>query len=172
MSSTALPYYFLKWTTLLQTITALSSFLVCSLISFPLCLPLSPSLSFYAIFPLLSHLLCLSLRPQCQQYKERTSVLENQPAGTFVVQVHAVDADEGANGKVTYGFMHRDSTIPAFNIDPDTGTPSARTRCKQIAIPLQAATVVCHRQHQADYSFSNVDSLICRYSFRFGDVVE
>ncbi|KAG7473620.1 hypothetical protein MATL_G00097750 [Megalops atlanticus] len=58
---------------------------------------------------------------KCQQYRERTSVLENQPAGTFVLQVHAVDADEGANGKVTYGFMHKDSTIPAFRIHPDTG---------------------------------------------------
>ncbi|XP_066511028.1 neural-cadherin-like [Hoplias malabaricus] len=58
---------------------------------------------------------------KCQQYKERASVAENKPAGTFVLQVHAVDADEGANGKVTYGFMHKDSTVPAFNIDPDTG---------------------------------------------------
>lgn len=58
---------------------------------------------------------------QCQQYKEMASVPENKPSGTFVLQVHAVDADEGANGKVTYGFMHKDSTVPAFNIDPDTG---------------------------------------------------
>ncbi|KAL7831048.1 hypothetical protein SRHO_G00305500, partial [Serrasalmus rhombeus] len=56
----------------------------------------------------------------CQQYKERASVPENKPAGTFVLQVHAVDADDGANGKVTYGFMHKDSTVPAFNIDPET----------------------------------------------------
>ncbi|XP_036440182.1 neural-cadherin [Colossoma macropomum] len=58
---------------------------------------------------------------KCQQYKERASVPENKPAGTFVLQVHAVDADDGANGKVTYGFMHKDSTVPAFNIDPETG---------------------------------------------------
>ncbi|KAG5839693.1 hypothetical protein ANANG_G00207630 [Anguilla anguilla] len=65
---------------------------------------------------------------KCQQYRERTSVLENQPAGTFVLQVHAADADEGANGKVTYGFMHKDSTIPAFSIHPDTGViVTART---------------------------------------------
>lgn len=48
-------------------------------------------------------------------------MLENQPAGTFVLQVHAVDADEGANGKVKYGLMHRDSAMPAFRIHPDTG---------------------------------------------------
>lgn len=59
---------------------------------------------------------------QCLEYKERASVLENKPAGTFVLQVHAEDADEGANGKVTYGFMHKDSTVPAFSIDPETGT--------------------------------------------------
>ncbi|KAK1802224.1 hypothetical protein P4O66_021889 [Electrophorus voltai] len=58
---------------------------------------------------------------KCQRYKERASVPENKPAGTVVLQVYAVDADEGANGKVTYGFMHRDSAVPAFNIDPDTG---------------------------------------------------
>uniref|UniRef100_A0A8C7X481 Si:ch211-186j3.6 n=1 Tax=Oryzias sinensis TaxID=183150 RepID=A0A8C7X481_9TELE len=58
---------------------------------------------------------------ECQQYRESTSVLENQPAGTFVLQVHAVDADEGSNGRVTYGFMHKDSTVPAFSIHPDSG---------------------------------------------------
>lgn len=49
-------------------------------------------------------------------------MLENQPTGTFVLQVHAVDADEGANGKVKYGLMHRDSAMPAFRIHPDTGS--------------------------------------------------
>uniref|UniRef100_A0A665V8C9 Uncharacterized protein n=1 Tax=Echeneis naucrates TaxID=173247 RepID=A0A665V8C9_ECHNA len=58
---------------------------------------------------------------ECQQYREQASVLENQPTGTFVLQVHAVDADEGANGKVKYGLMHRDSAVPAFRIHPDTG---------------------------------------------------
>ena len=61
--------------------------------------------------------------PQCQQYRERASVLENQPAGTFVLQAQATDADEGANGKVKYGLMHRDSAMPAFRVHPDTGTP-------------------------------------------------
>uniref|UniRef100_A0A3Q2PU85 Si:ch211-186j3.6 n=1 Tax=Fundulus heteroclitus TaxID=8078 RepID=A0A3Q2PU85_FUNHE len=65
-------------------------------------------------------------KPQCQQYRESTSVLENQPAGTFVLQVHAVDADEGSNGRVTYGFMHKDSTVPAFSIHPDTVIVTAR----------------------------------------------
>uniref|UniRef100_A0AAY4EQZ0 Uncharacterized protein n=1 Tax=Denticeps clupeoides TaxID=299321 RepID=A0AAY4EQZ0_9TELE len=54
-------------------------------------------------------------------FEKGSSVLENQPAGTFVLQVHAVDADEGSNGKVTYGFMHKDSTVPAFNINAETG---------------------------------------------------
>lgn len=58
---------------------------------------------------------------QCQQYREQALVLENQPTGTFVLQVRAVDADEGANGKVKYGLMHRDSAMPAFRIHPDTG---------------------------------------------------
>ncbi|XP_035275512.1 neural-cadherin-like [Anguilla anguilla] len=58
---------------------------------------------------------------KCQEYRERSSVLENQPPGTSVLQVHAVDADAGANGKVTYGFMHKDSAVPAFSIHPETG---------------------------------------------------
>eukprot|EP00066_Takifugu_rubripes_P016640 XP_011605906.1 PREDICTED: neural-cadherin-like [Takifugu rubripes] len=58
---------------------------------------------------------------ECQQYCEQALVLENQPTGTFVLQVRAVDADEGANGKVKYGLMHRDSAMPAFRIHPDTG---------------------------------------------------
>ncbi|XP_034151116.1 neural-cadherin isoform X2 [Esox lucius] len=58
---------------------------------------------------------------KCQQYRERSTVLENQPAGTFVLQVHAIDADEGSNGRVTYGFMHKDSTVPAFSINAETG---------------------------------------------------
>uniref|UniRef100_A0A8C1J2C5 Si:ch211-186j3.6 n=1 Tax=Cyprinus carpio TaxID=7962 RepID=A0A8C1J2C5_CYPCA len=58
---------------------------------------------------------------KCAEYKDKASVLENKPEGTFVLQVHADDADEGANGKVTYGFMHKDSTVPAFSIDPETG---------------------------------------------------
>ncbi|KAG7246890.1 hypothetical protein CRUP_003105, partial [Coryphaenoides rupestris] len=57
---------------------------------------------------------------QCQQYRERAAVLENQPAGTSVLRVHATDADEGANGKVKYGLMHRDSATPAFRVHPDT----------------------------------------------------
>uniref|UniRef100_A0ABM5ETP5 Neural-cadherin-like n=1 Tax=Pogona vitticeps TaxID=103695 RepID=A0ABM5ETP5_9SAUR len=58
---------------------------------------------------------------KCQDYREQASVLENQPVGTFVLQVQATDADEGSNGRVKYGLMHRDGTLPAFNIHPDTG---------------------------------------------------
>lgn len=68
---------------------------------------------------------------QCQQYREQASVLENQPTGTFVLQVHAVDADEGANGKVKYGLMHRDSAMPAFRIHPDTGR--VHTDCQELS---------------------------------------
>lgn len=48
-------------------------------------------------------------------------MLENQPPGTFVLQIEATDADEGANGRVKYGMMHRDGVLPAFRIHPDTG---------------------------------------------------
>ncbi|XP_067853677.1 neural-cadherin [Heptranchias perlo] len=58
---------------------------------------------------------------QCQFYRENASVFENRPLGTFVLQVEATDADEGVNGQVQYGIMHRDGTLPAFHVHPDTG---------------------------------------------------
>ncbi|XP_031411253.1 neural-cadherin-like [Meleagris gallopavo] len=58
---------------------------------------------------------------KCHYYREHASVLENQPLGTAVLQVEATDADEGANGIVKYGLMHRDGVLPAFRIHPDTG---------------------------------------------------
>lgn len=73
---------------------------------------------FFLSFPPLS---------QCQYYREHASVLENQPSGTFVLQAEATDADEGANGIVKYGLMHRDGVLPAFSIHPDTGKANVRT---------------------------------------------
>ncbi|XP_009892389.1 PREDICTED: neural-cadherin-like [Charadrius vociferus] len=58
---------------------------------------------------------------KCQYYREHASVLENQPPGTVVLQVEATDADEGANGVVKYGLMHRGGVLPAFSIHPETG---------------------------------------------------
>ncbi|XP_071612885.1 neural-cadherin-like isoform X2 [Heliangelus exortis] len=58
---------------------------------------------------------------KCQYYQQHASVLENQPSGTVVLKFEATDADEGANGVVKYGLMHRDGVLPAFSIHPDTG---------------------------------------------------
>ncbi|NXG56211.1 CADN protein, partial [Hemiprocne comata] len=76
---------------------------------------------------------------KCQYYQEHASVLENQPPGTVVLQVEATDADEGANGIVKYGLMHRDDVLPAFSIHPDTGvltTLQVFDREKQREYPL------------------------------------
>ncbi|KAM5158190.1 neural-cadherin-like [Mantella aurantiaca] len=61
---------------------------------------------------------------ECLRYSENTWVLENQPPGTFVLQVEAYDADTGVNGEVKYGIMHREGASPAFSIDADTGVIS------------------------------------------------
>ncbi|XP_059502894.1 protocadherin-16-like isoform X2 [Stegostoma tigrinum] len=45
------------------------------------------------------------------------SVLENQVAGTRVIQIHATDRDQGLNGVLRYGGLVDDS----FSIDPVTG---------------------------------------------------
>ncbi|XP_032557280.1 neural-cadherin-like isoform X3 [Chiroxiphia lanceolata] len=76
---------------------------------------------------------------KCQYYREHASVLENQPSGTVVLQVEATDADEGANGVVKYGLMHRDGVLPAFTIHPDTGvltTVQVFDREKQREYPI------------------------------------
>ncbi|NXD66469.1 CADN protein, partial [Eolophus roseicapillus] len=58
---------------------------------------------------------------ECTYYSDSTWVLENQPPGTFVLQVEAYDADLGVNGELKYGLMHRDGASLGFSIDPDTG---------------------------------------------------
>ncbi|KAM4705531.1 neural-cadherin-like [Rhinophrynus dorsalis] len=58
---------------------------------------------------------------ECTHYSESTWVLENQPPGTFVLQVEAHDADTGLNGEVKYSIMHREGASPGFTIDADTG---------------------------------------------------
>ncbi|XP_034400118.1 protocadherin beta-16-like [Cyclopterus lumpus] len=53
-------------------------------------------------------------------YKARLP--ENSPPGTIVINVSANDADEGANGDVTYHFGHvSEDDINVFSIDPKTG---------------------------------------------------
>ncbi|XP_039592498.1 neural-cadherin [Polypterus senegalus] len=58
---------------------------------------------------------------KCSSYNENTLVLENQPPGTFVLQVEAHDPDLGMNGQVTYGIMSADGNMSGFLIDPNTG---------------------------------------------------
>ncbi|XP_072324160.1 neural-cadherin isoform X1 [Scyliorhinus torazame] len=59
---------------------------------------------------------------ECLKYSEDACVLENQPPGTFVLQVKAYDADLGVNGQVKYGLMIREGVTPGFHINPDTGS--------------------------------------------------
>ena len=52
----------------------------------------------------------------------KVSLPENSPLGTVVVTVTATDADEGANGEVTYEFSHiSDKAVRLFSIDKVTG---------------------------------------------------
>jgi hypothetical protein len=52
-------------------------------------------------------------------------VVENQPSGTVVAQVAALDADSGANGEVLYG-IEAGTSSHLFDIDPVSGTISSR----------------------------------------------
>ena len=55
-------------------------------------------------------------------YRYFTSVSENLPIGSSVLQVYANDADQGANAQVTYSINRRQSDKDSmFNIDPSNG---------------------------------------------------
>ncbi|KAG8437377.1 hypothetical protein GDO86_008174 [Hymenochirus boettgeri] len=76
---------------------------------------------------------------KCADYRDRAAVMENQPPGTSVLQVEARDADYGINGQVKYGIVHREGTLPAFTINPDTGivtTVQSFDREKQKEYPI------------------------------------
>uniref|UniRef100_A0AAY4BAX3 Uncharacterized protein n=1 Tax=Denticeps clupeoides TaxID=299321 RepID=A0AAY4BAX3_9TELE len=64
---------------------------------------------------------------KCLNYSVNALVLENQPPGTFVLRVHAHDADIGVNGEVKYGIMQRDGALSGFTIDVDTGVITTTT---------------------------------------------
>ncbi|KFQ63069.1 Protocadherin alpha-C1, partial [Pelecanus crispus] len=61
--------------------------------------------------------------PEFEHSVYRGSILENSPSGTLVVQVHATDLDEGANGEVRYSFSNITSADlqRMFLIHPHTG---------------------------------------------------
>ncbi|XP_073411096.1 neural-cadherin-like [Dendrobates tinctorius] len=80
---------------------------------------------------------------QCADYSKNASVLENQPPGTYVLQVEAKDADSGVNGQVKYGIVHREGSLPAFTIHPDTGVVTTlqsfdREREKEYPLTIKA----------------------------------
>ncbi|KAL2084527.1 hypothetical protein ACEWY4_020045 [Coilia grayii] len=110
---------------------------------------------------------------ECQNYSVSTWVLENQPPGTFVLRVHAHDADIGLNGDVKYGIMQRDGASSGFVIDPDTGVISTaltfdRERQREYSLSVTATdqaeepligicqiTVVIADQNDNDPKFEN-----------------
>uniref|UniRef100_A0A8C9UZA6 Cadherin domain-containing protein n=1 Tax=Scleropages formosus TaxID=113540 RepID=A0A8C9UZA6_SCLFO len=60
--------------------------------------------------------------PVFSQSVYKVSLPENSPLGTVVVTVNATDADEGANGQVTYEFSRvSDEDAMLFSIDHNTG---------------------------------------------------
>ncbi|KAF7649488.1 hypothetical protein LDENG_00140900 [Lucifuga dentata] len=60
--------------------------------------------------------------PVFSQTVYKTSLPENSPPDTVVINVSATDADEGVNGDVTYAFGHMsDDDVNVFSIDDKTG---------------------------------------------------
>ena len=60
--------------------------------------------------------------PAFSQPAYQATILEAQEVGGPVLQVSAVDPDEGENGRVTYRIENRAETHSDwFDIEPDTG---------------------------------------------------
>ncbi|XP_055358213.1 cadherin-23 isoform X2 [Betta splendens] len=61
-------------------------------------------------------------QPRFTESVYNTSVFENEPTGTSVVTVRAIDLDEGQNAVVLYTMMQPNSVASdAFSMDPNTG---------------------------------------------------
>ncbi|XP_070610011.1 cadherin-23 [Erythrolamprus reginae] len=65
-------------------------------------------------------------RPQFAKKQYSTSVYENEPVGTSVITMTAVDLDEGDNGVVTFNI--EGSGVEAFKIHKDSGLVTTRRR--------------------------------------------
>nr|XP_020454554.1 cadherin-23 isoform X2 [Monopterus albus] len=63
-------------------------------------------------------------RPRFTERVYNTSVFENEPSGTSVITVKAIDLDEGENGAVLYTMLGPHSD--AFSLDPNTGLIRSR----------------------------------------------
>lgn len=82
-------------------------------------------------FPSLSSVTVLSIlvsdvndnAPTFSQNEYNANILENQPVGTFVIQVSAQDSDEGSNAKIMYHIL-KDMNLDAssfLTVNSDTG---------------------------------------------------
>ncbi|KAM3835604.1 cadherin-23 [Vipera latastei] len=65
-------------------------------------------------------------RPQFSKKQHSTSVYENEPVGTSVITMSAVDLDEGDNGVVTFNI--EGPGVEAFKIHKDSGLVTTRRR--------------------------------------------
>ncbi|XP_072247435.1 cadherin-23-like isoform X1 [Leuresthes tenuis] len=63
-------------------------------------------------------------RPRFTERLYNTSVFENEPSGTSVITVTAVDLDEGENAAILYSLLGQHSD--AFSLDPNTGLVRSR----------------------------------------------
>ena len=68
------------------------------------------------------------ISPRFDQAVYVAEVVENNFVGAFVAQLNATDADSGASGRIVYSIGDDDSGggSGVFEVDPDTGTVTAR----------------------------------------------
>uniref|UniRef100_A0A672SAG8 Cadherin domain-containing protein n=1 Tax=Sinocyclocheilus grahami TaxID=75366 RepID=A0A672SAG8_SINGR len=60
--------------------------------------------------------------PVCSQSVYKTNIAENSPKGTVLTTVSASDADQGANGRISFSISSTaDKAADIFEIDPESG---------------------------------------------------
>ncbi|KAJ7995813.1 hypothetical protein DPEC_G00248480 [Dallia pectoralis] len=75
--------------------------------------------------------------PRFQENQYQAQITENQPAGTTVMVVSALDLDQGTNGQVTYGGVSEEG----FSIHPVTGVITTTKALDREAQELHTLTV-------------------------------
>ena len=97
----------------------------------------SPTVSPYSTHTLNLHLLFIEF---CPQESFTAALKEDVPVGTVATKIHATDADEGVNGRLTYALLDG-AADGAFRMDSGTGIVTLAKPLDREATALYNLTV-------------------------------
>lgn len=81
-------------------------------------------------------------KPRFLESSYAKSILENVPPGTKVLEVSAVDDDDGSNKAITYSFAADGDGKGAFQIDSTQGVIRTKSRLDRETVPEYELTVI------------------------------